>query len=363
MQKHLLPAITIALGLSMITGCDQESTPRPRDRKSSGTAEHIDEDERAMAAKLKPVKDPVQEEIYAFRLATRKAYNNRRFDELEKAASEARETKAVFGNGSRKIVQFYGALECDGREPESMWRLHEQIHHDWIAAKPKSITAQVAYADFLTSYAWQARGNGYADTVTEEGARLFDERLQAARQGLEDARSLTDKDPQWWRVGMTVALGQGWNLGEYDALVAEAKRFDPTFWGYDLARANSLLPRWYGGPGDWEAYAEKAAARSDGLGAEVYARIVINLHGYHENIFRETKASWPKTRDGLKLMLKKYPTSLEILSSAAHLATLAQDREMAKVLFERIGDSYLPNAWPSSESFCHYRHWAQTGKW
>ena len=42
-----------------------------------------------------------------------------------------------------------------------MWQLQERIHQEWIAAKPRSVTARVACAD----YAWQARGSGYAHTV------------------------------------------------------------------------------------------------------------------------------------------------------------------------------------------------------
>jgi hypothetical protein len=57
-------------------------------------------EEKAAIAKLKPTKDPVQEEIYAFRLKTRALYNNRRFAELEPVAAEIRRTKPLFGNGS-----------------------------------------------------------------------------------------------------------------------------------------------------------------------------------------------------------------------------------------------------------------------
>ena len=106
-----------------------------------------------------------------------------------------------------------------------------------------------------------------------------------------------------------------------------------------------------------------AAKRPGGLGAEVYARIVMDLDGYYDNIFRETQASWLLTRDGLAQMREKYPDSLEILSVSAKLATQAEDRALAQKLFEQIGDRYLPNTWRTPERFVHYRHWAQTGAW
>ena len=318
-------------------------------------------EEKATIAKLKPTKDPILEEIYAFRLKMRGLYNNRRFAELEQAAVEIRRTKPVFDNGSWKIVQFYDSFGCRAEEPESMWQLHDRIHQDWIAQFPTSITARVAYADFFTDYAWHARGTGFADKVTKEGWRLFGERLASASKKLAEARWLTDKDPFWWEVALGVALGQHWPKNEYDQLLEQAKAFEPKFWAYDIARARSLLPRWYVEPGDWEAYAEQAAGRPDGLGAEIYARIVMDLHGYYDNVFRETKASWLKVRQGLSEMRQKYPRSFDLLNQTALLSTLGGDRELAKETFGKLGDSYLPSVWGKPERFVRSRKWAETG--
>ena len=66
--------------------------------------------------------------------------------------------------------------------------------------------------------------------------------------------------------------------------------------------------------------------------------IVMALHGYYDNIFRETKASWPKVWSGLKRMRELYPDSVDIMSEAALLATQAHDRDFAKEMFDQIGD-------------------------
>lgn len=371
MKACVFPLI---LMVALVAGCDlrtskspsgdggEQENPNAPSRKS-GVKENISSAEKAAAAKLKPVKDPVAEEIWAANLKTRQAYNSRRFDELEKEAAELRAKKEVFGNGSWKIVQFYVALACSDDEPESMWQLHDRIHQEWIAARPESITARVAYAEFLTEYAWHARGTGYADTVKDKGWKLFGERLATARKILDEARGLTEKDPHWWLTALTVALGQGWSAEQYEVLLAEAHAFEPKFWGYDTARAYSLLPRWHGEPGDWEKFAEAAAARADGLGAEVYARIVIRQRGFYANVFRESAAQWPQAREGLTVLLQKYPDSLGLLSEAAMLATMAEDRALAKDLFDRLGDRYLPSTWRKPERFAHFRNWAETGQW
>jgi hypothetical protein len=199
--------------------------------------------------------------------------------------------------------------------------------------------------------------------VTEEGWRLFGERLASARQVLEESRTLTEKDPYWWSVAFTVALGQGWEREEVETLLEEAKAFEPKFWKYDTQFAYYLAPKWYGEKGDWEAYAEKAAARPDGLGDEVYARIVSSTRRSYENVFRETDARWPATKNGLAVLREKYPESLGLVSETALLAGMAWDQELAKEMFDQLGDRCLPRVWRNEEQFHHYKHWAMTGVW
>ncbi len=302
--------------------------------------------------------DAVLKEIGAFRNETRSWYNSSRFDDLEKRAAELRASKAIFGNGRWKIQRFYDSLECSDEEQESMWQLHERIHLDWIAKKPASITARVAYADFLVSYAWHARGEDVADKVTPEGWKLFRARLAAAHAGIDEARKMPEKDPYVWTVALAIALGEGPERSEYDALVEQAHASEPMFWSYDTARAFSLLPRWYGKPGDWEHYALAASARGDGVGVETYTRIVMYLMGRYGNIFTETQASWPKTREGFEQMLKKYPESEEVVQFAAILSSFAGDREFAQPLFKRMGDTCLLNVWGSQKRFEYWRKWA-----
>jgi hypothetical protein len=66
---------------------------------------------------------------------------------------------------------------------------------------------------------------------------------------------------------------------------------------------------------------------------------VASQAGYYENVFRETQASWPKTRAGLEQMRQKYPNSLVILNTMAMLAALADDHPFARETFDRLGDT------------------------
>ncbi len=373
-SKSRLAALAL-LPIALLTGCDFRLSTNDSSESSSSSssrgsnrkeiAESIDKEEALDAIRLQSATDPGGEKAVAFRKQMAELLYAQKFDELEKEAAAARASKEVFANGTWKISQFYFAFERKNRDAQGLWNVTEDALQAWQKAFPSSVTARIAYADFLVDYAWHARGTGYADTVTPEGWRLMKERLSQANKVLVDARKLPEKDPVLYSVALQVALGVGLDKAGYEKLMDEAYAFEPTFWGYDASRAYSLLPRWYGEPGEWEAFAAKAAARPDGLGAEVYARIVMRLVDFHENLFRESKASWPKTKEGIEILKKKYPESVEILSYGALLATCANDNKTAKAYFEELGDRYLEEGkiWPSKESFVHYRKWARTGKW
>ncbi len=334
--RLLLPAVALLLA---VTSCEREAYSPEKAAFAQG-------------------EDLIMQEVATFRTETRQLYNNRKFDELEARGNEARASKAVFGNGTWKIYHFYDSLECRSDEPETMWQLHEQIHQEWEKKFPESITARVAHADFLTAYAWHARGSGYSNEVTEEGWRLFGDRLASARTLLDQSKDLPVKCPVWWQVGMTVAIGQSWSKAEFGKLFEEAKAFEPQYFIYDLSQAKFLMPRWYGEAGDWEAAAEKEIDRPGGLGLEGYARVISDMRGYYDDIFSETKASWRKARQGFEAMHARYPASAEILNDYARVACAAEDRELAKKLFAEIGNKVIPYCWGGTKRFKQMRNWA-----
>ena len=303
--------------------------------------------------------DAIFKEIMDYRYATRLAYNSRRFDELEQNADQTRSSKAKFGNGGWRIVQFYDALGCKASEPESMWQLHDTIHKEWIAAKPDSITACVARIVFLVEYAWHARGTGYAGSVTPEGWHLFGERLKEARQALIDSRRQGVTCPEWWLSGMRIGLGEGWPKKDYERFYEQAKALEPTFWGFDTLRSRYLSLKWEGQPGEWEEAAETASLTPNGLGLEIYSRCVLEQINNYKNVFTETRATWAKAKQGFELMLQRYPASLEVVSAYCRVACVEGDRATAKRLFDRIGINGYSDIWVSRDYWQRCWTWAE----
>jgi len=168
-------------------------------------------------------------------------------------------------------------------------------------------------------------GSDWAYTVTDDGWKLFRERLAKSADILKEARPLGVKDPHYWRVYQTIALGVGESKPLLEEMFKQGIALEPQYWSLYTARAWSLLPRWYGQPGEMEEFAEKATHIPGGPGPEVYARIVEMMNSAHKSLYAETKLQWPKAKEGFEAMLKKYPKSTQLMSIYAQLAARAGD--------------------------------------
>ncbi len=160
-----------------------------------------------------------------------------------------------------------------------------------------------------------------------------------------------------------VGIGLGFDAKAMDFIVTSAKKDFPDYWPVDCARAYSLLPRWYGESGDWEKYAEIASSNAGGAGPETYSRIAIRLMSIHNDLFRETNVSWPRTKEGLELMMERYPDSKLIQSQAAKLGAMALDFHFAKERFDELGSQWIGAAWADADEFVIYRTAARRGRW
>src|ERR1700722_17577135 len=255
--------------------------------------------------------------------------NARDYDGLEKFSSDLRTSKKIWADGAWKLSHVYLGLVPNDNESSAAWDARIHALQTWVAARPESITARVALAFVEVAYAWNARGGGWADTVTSEGWRLFDQRLKEAVSILDDTKKLQAKCPVYWTVRMRAALGLSMEKEQFDALSADALRTWPDYGPIYSRRAIYLLPRWMGSPGEWEKDLANSADKTGGQQGDIlYARVVWCIHQSFgmKNIFKETELSWPRVDRGFQDLEKLFPESLDTTSEHARLAVLAKDR-------------------------------------
>ena len=288
---------------------------------------------------------------------------SKQYDALDALAQKLQDSKQCYAGGAPKFYFVYVGLDLPEEVSNTEWTARLTALQNWINARTNSITARVAMANDLVTYAWKARGDGWADTVTEEGWRLFNQRLNQAVKVLDKASPLKEKCPYWWSVLLVTDLGLCADRSQYDTTFKEAIRAWPDYTPYYNHRAWYLMPRWYGTNGEWESDLEKSADRIGGeKGDLLYARVVWCMHQSHSysNIIKECDLSWPRVNRGFNVIEKEFPDSLAAKSEHAYLAVLARDAPVARKEFGQFRGQVDLSVWHSIAKWAAFMHWAYT---
>jgi hypothetical protein len=145
---------------------------------------------------------------------------------------------------------------------------------------PDSPIADLFEGMFYRHYAWDARGNGFAGTVTDGGWQLFGERLQAAQKAINRA---LDKDPHvaGGSVEMLAVLqGLPEDRAEMEKWFRRAVADDPDAYEAYVRKMYYLTPKWHGSDEDQFAFGRECLATQ-----RWESRIPFLLLQSHDNIY------------------------------------------------------------------------------
>jgi len=293
--------------------------------------------------------------IEKFEAGVLELFQQEKFAEIERIANEARSTKARFPGGFWKIHLVYTGLFAPLKGTKvnaSVWPEYLARVQRWISQYPNSITARVTLAWFYNFYGWNARGGGFANTVTDEGWRLLAERAAMGRKVLEEAQSLPTKCPEWFLVMMSFARAEDWDEGQKKALFEQAVAFDPDYYYYYRTQAESLLPKWGGEKGDVAAFAGAMADRIGGpKGDFLYYSIATFIVCACDNEDHLNGMSWPRLKRGFDAADELFGKSIYQSNKMAFLAYMANDLEYAIPLFAQIGENWDVETWREHDDF------------
>jgi hypothetical protein len=283
-----------------------------------------------------------------------------KFEEIDCIADSARSGKKKFAGGMWKLHNVYAGLDKPRKHAtEEDWRVHLARLERWVKARPESITARVALAQAYTSFAWDARGGGYSNTVSESGWRLFGERLDKAKAILDDAFALRTKCPEWYLVMQHIAQGQGWEREQATALFQQAIAFEPSYYYFYRMQADYLLPKWHGEEGDSEKFAADSADRIGGSKGDIlYFQLAVTMRCICNEEQELGTMSWPRIQKGFADLEKEYGPSLLNQNYLAGLALKANDPVVADTVFRRIGENWDEETWGTESYFKQSKDWA-----
>lgn len=285
---------------------------------------------------------------------------NEKFDELDQMAAEYRQSKSRLPGGEWRLRLFYMALDAPQQTDKDTLDHLAHLEH-WMRLRPASITARIALATSLHRWAWVARGNGFANTVTPEGWRLFGERIRESQAVLDGSAGMTPMCPQWFSEMMIVGLAQGWDNSRIKAVFDRGIQFEPDYYYLYLQYANYLLPKWEGEPGASSAFAKTSA---DNLGGEdgdlLYFQIATLLISRHNGKFPIKEMDWDRIQRGYHALATRYGTSRRTLNQLAFMAYKYRDAAIAGQQFAVIGDHWAPFVWGDRQLFDRARDWSAT---
>ena len=293
--------------------------------------------------------------IEAYRNAVAQLLKQEQFDQLDCIANAARGGKTRFSGGAWKLRQLYFGLDTPrpGHPTQEDWQKHFELVERWRKQNPNSITAPIVLAESYISYGWDARGDGYADKVSDSGWKLFSERLERAKSILDQVAPA--KCPDWYVAMLNVARGESWDLSQHLAILNEAIAFEPAYQYYYRIVADYLQPKWSGEEGDPARFAEEQANRVGGDAGDILYFLISEgiLCGCNESEFGHF--SWPRLQKGYAALEKQYGVSLISVNAIALMASKSGDWEVADTAFKRMGDEWDRDLWANEGWYKHNR--------
>ncbi len=319
-----------------------------------------------LAAALQAIADGPPQRA-AFQRGVRQRFAEDNFTALDKMAADLWQQRTKSTDGVWMLNIFYESLALSSRQAagndESDFADYFARIGRWEKQFPDSPTAKIVHAGGLTKYAWKARGGGWADTVTPEGRKLFQQRLQQAH-ALLDSDPALKRWPGYYQVMQVVALGEEWPRSDHDKLFAAAVKLAPDYETFYFKTAYYLQPKWYGlTDTEWlEFAADSAKATEKDLGQAMYARIVwatIPAHWANAQKIRDAHLDWPRMRTGFEDLARQWPGSLWNKNAYCLYAWAMRDRPTARKLFAELDGRYSPLIWGTPLNFQRAESWAR----
>jgi hypothetical protein len=317
---------------------------------------------KVVAHKVSSAPDPLQTEgEYERHIVALLAGGD--YDQLEQESRDDRTGKGRAVGGTWRLFDFYEAATNPAthpRETEADWNAHLEAIKRWNSVRPESATARITLAGSYVNFAWFARGQGYADTVSQDGWDLFAERFELAKATLLEAARLKDKCPYWFELMQMTALAQAWDKPLSKEIFEKATAFEPTYYHFYREYANYLQPKWYGEEGEAEAFAEQI---SDHVGGDDGDVIYFEISSLLACQCQSTKTSleglsWPRIQNGYTVLRHRYGVSNRKLNRFALLAYSSDDKHMAQQAFAEIGEGWDHTVWKNQGTFQDAKTWA-----
>ena len=205
--------------------------------------------------------------------------------------------------------------------------------------------------DFLTSYAWDARGSGWGDTVSGEGWKGFRDRLAGARTALEQAWEADKTNGNAAARMISVCMGDGSERPEMEKWFRRAMEADPGNYNACSRKMLYLEPKWGGSAAAMILFGRELTRTATDPRAVRIPLTLVDAHwtlaeslggpdGPRPAYFADNPDLWDDVGRVYETYLKHVPASRYHRTRYAVIAGWAGRWDVAAAQFEQLGDRF-----------------------
>lgn len=225
---------------------------------------------------------------------------------------------------------------------EALDEMNAELDKDFEAEAPGSPVRTLLQGRYYTLSAWNARGDGYANTVSEEANRLMQERLAKSAAIFEAAYKKYPDNSEVGESMIEVELGQGEGMARMEGWFQAAVHADPDDYEAYRAKAYYLLPRWYGSPAlSWQFGLD--CVKTGKWGAKIPMILVYAADDFddtkHGEVF-QIPAIWDPLEKVFREWLERYPESTVYRSKFAKYAAMGKHWDIVKEQCALLGNNW-----------------------
>jgi hypothetical protein len=282
-----------------------------------------------------------------------------KFSQLDELAMTAQINRERLPGGYWKLNAILKGLSQPNlgqNASESEWKAHIDRLEKWKTSMPKSVAARIALAESWVNYGLNARGDGYANTVSKENWRLFQERVQRAEVELSKSPESGEQWPEWYVAMLQVGRAEGWDRKKYDQVFEAGFKVEPTYYLIQREKLKYLLPQYFGERGEIAKFIESNSSRVAGDEGDIIYFILFaamqSQFGHYLNT--EVPLSWSRAKLGYEALSRSYGVDRYRKNQFAWLAFygyVSSDMMTASKIMDEIGNDWDPEVWESKQEF------------
>jgi hypothetical protein len=243
-----------------------------------------------------------------------------------------------------------GDLFDQVEDGECLLPIGNEIEAAFNLGSPNHPARAAIRGDFLMTWAWQARGSGWANTVTEQGWRDMADRLEQASKVLTDAYTKNPGDYLSATVMIGVELGQGNGRAVMETWFERAMKGHPNNFAACVSKGWYLQPRWHGSPED-EIQFGLECVKTGNWKAKIPTVLLTgigDLADDRDDVYRNDEV-WKLVSPVYEEFLKRYPDSIAFRTSYADCAARGGRIDVLRAQLALLGTNWDRSEWSDAD--------------